>query len=332
VIGPTVGAAFGMWWFSGLPRVEGIMPPSDWEAMASYAFIGAAGAAVPLVSIDTILRAKGGVAWLTVLGLTAFSIFISGILFEASWRIVLALPLAIVLAGAAALVPRDEPRMGGWAFGSALMLAGWITAALMRGHHGGFINVYMILHWCVALGMGVALADIAKNAPKNVGYPLVAAMALAQLGHQISYFKDENYEPTEADVAAGDEVVAALARIDGPILAPYSAWMPAQAGHEPSWHLISLWDIRHRKGPFIDNVKRLTEASQKRYWGGVLESGDQAGVGIGIRGKYRKLKQFRFDGKALMPRTGWRRRPNVLWVRQLGSERAEDIPSNDTDL
>ena len=329
VIAPAVGAMFSMWWISNLPKVEGIMPPHRYEALAAYAFLGAGAVLVPLVSISQILSARGGKVWLGFISFVSFVFFISGIVFEAPLRLTLGVPVALMFAAGAVLAERT-PQNGAWSLGVAMAMTGWMTSALMRGHHGGFINVFMFLHWVTALGIAVMLADVAKQMPRNLGYPLAAAIALAQLGDQINYFKEANYEPTQADYDAGNELVDALKRVEGPVLSPFAPWTPALAGHEPSWHLIALWDIRHKKGPYVDNVRMLSRASTDRYWGAILEAGDAGGVGIGIRNNYRRLKTFQFTGRALMPRTGWRRRPNVLWVRDLGggeqAEAFEDTP------
>lgn len=199
-----------------------------------------------------------------------------------------------------------------WFYAAGVGITALITGALMRGHHGGFLNVFMPLHWVICFGFAVVLADMRWRMRPATGAMLVAVVFTAQIGLQLSKFEPDKYLPTEADVAAGDEVVKQLATYEGPVLSVFNPWLAYQAGHEPGFHLIALWDIRHPKGPFRDSVQEISEAVRKHHYGVVVDGSETMGYGVQ---KYYKLDQDVMpSGKAMMPKTGWRRRPKSLLV------------------
>jgi hypothetical protein len=196
-------------------------------------------------------------------------------------------------------------------FAVALYLFACISTGLMRGHHGGFINVFMFLHWLTAAMMALAVYDLAKHSPPIPGHALAAALIAAQAGLLAYRFDPARFLPDEADRVAGDAMVAYLKDAEGPILSPFNPWLAAQAGHEPGWHLIALWDIRHPTGPFREGSQRIFKAIKDQHWGTIVDSDEGADLGY-ING-YEKVRSFQSDRTTMMPRVGWRARPNVIW-------------------
>ncbi len=271
-----------------LPAVRGVPQPSAWEAVAGHIFLGA-GAAGLLVAVA---------GWL-----------------GQRWRAAPPGPFSRGLVSGGALV-----------HGALFLATALGVAALMRGHHGGFMNVLIPAHWAIALAFTGLLADLRGRLPGGAGGLLAGSLALAHLVPVALDSQHDRLIPGAEDVEAGQRVVDALRGREGPVLAPFSPWLPTYAGHAPSWHLIALWDIRHREGPYQPRVEALLRAAREGHWGTVLLADAEGdGEGLGVRRHYDHAQSFTFRGRTLQPRTGWHRRPASVWVRpEAGRPRAAD--------
>ncbi|HMV69024.1 MAG TPA: hypothetical protein PKA64_19405 [Myxococcota bacterium] len=208
---------------------------------------------------------------------------------------------------------------GDLVMGVALYVFACVSTGLMRGHHGGFINVFMFLHWLTAAMMALALYDLTRHTPAIPGHALAAVLAGAQAA-QLGWRMDvDRLIPSEADRAAGDAIVEYLKTAEPPILSPFNPWLAAQAGHEPGWHLIALWDIRHPNGPFREDVARIFRAIKEHHWGTIVDSDE--GAELGYVNGYEKVKSFQSNRTTMMPKVGWRARPNVIWTPRQGGAR-----------
>ena len=59
-------------------------------------------------------------------------------------------------------------------------------------------------------------------------------MAAAALAFGAATLDPERYQPTLDDVERGNAFVGLLRGKPGPVLSPFAAWIPAQAGSNPS--------------------------------------------------------------------------------------------------
>jgi len=207
---------------------------------------------------------------------------------------------------------------GRWLYGVGIAAMALFTAGMMRAHHGGFLNVYIPMHFAVALALGLGVAQSRRLWPRVEVYALGAAVVAVQL-YAKSGFEPERYLPTAADVAAGDRFVEALRECEGPVLSPYNPWLPVLAGHAPSFHLIALWDIDHKSGPYHSSMADIRAAADEHYWACVV-AGNGRPLGFGIQKNYGVWKTPRVTGgprsgggpPTFMPRTGWRVRPQSI--------------------
>ena len=194
-----------------------------------------------------------------------------------------------------------------WLGGTALVVATW-----MRGHNGGFLNVLIPAHLAICVGMGIGAVGLRERWPNAVVFVGTAAVMALQVGWIARQLDVDEVLPTPEDVAGGEAVVERLkACPDGPILSPHAAWLPVQAGREPSPHLIAIWDIRYEHGPFFDGMAQLAQAAKDHRWSCVVKGGRQA-LGFQIEQQYEVIETFRIPPKAMMPKTGWRVRPTDL--------------------
>ncbi len=184
------------------------------------------------------------------------------------------------------------------------------TTMLMRGHHGGFLNVHIQLFWMVCLGGGIAAGQAREH-----GSAWVAASALlfaGQFALQGAELVQKPLTPSAEDRAHGDHVVSVLSAAEGPVLSPYAPWLAHQAGHEPGFHLISLWDVAHARSPFPGTKGRLRKASAAQHWGAVVTGPKK--YAFGVHKHYRQTERLSASRGVFMPKTGWRAQPKALLV------------------
>ena len=263
-----------------------------------------------LVSTAWLTIASDGLFWTYVIEVPSAHPFVAGRFFwTAPKELLTALPWMSVLVGLVLMRGRQALGEGGrfWVVHGAMA---FFLSALMRGHHGGYMNVLMPGLWAVALGGALAVNELRLRHPSIVLRVTTSVVVAWQLWS--AQWQPSRYTPTEADVAAGDAVVERLREIDGPILAPWQPWMPVQAGHSGSVALIALWDIDHKDGPLYREAQVVAEAIKAKEFGAVLTA--KAKLKRGLRTHYRLAPMTRPTGPALYPKTGWKVRPHSLWV------------------
>ena len=226
-----------------------------------------------------------------------------------------ALGAAVGAAVVAALSSMVEGRVDGpWWTAFGVLLTAMFLASLMRAHNGGFINVLIPTHWVLLALAGVVLGQLRQAFP-STAVAAATALALAVQGVWLGTLTDlEPMKPTDGDHAAGAEVVAKMVEhCDGPIWSPYFAWLPVYAGQDPSLHLISLWDVDHKKGPLSAPAGSVKKAVRDHHYACVLEGGRQP-LAYGVPKAYRSVERFQFPGADMKPKTGWPVRPRTLLV------------------
>ena len=224
-------------------------------------------------------------------------------------ELLMAMPFTAAAIGLVAVHARRAVSSG-HRFWLAVGLMAVFLSALMRGHHGGYLNVLIPGLWIMALWSVLAIEHVRTRWPQAGVLMLTAALVCWQLWD--GRWAMGRYLPTAEDRAAGDRVVAQLSEVDGPILAPWQPWMPVAAGKEPSIALIALWDIDHKGGPLHEDAQIIAQSIAGHRWGAVMTARGKLKRGLS---KHYETTQFdRPKGRALYPKTGWRVRPHRLWV------------------
>lgn len=301
VVLPVATAVIGLWALARAPFAAGGLP--RWLTVGLTALGGVASIAW-IASLDPARGVAPATSW--ELGAASLTVGIGVV-------------AAVVVTVGMALAKRVD---GPWVLGAGLVATAAIVGGMMRAHHGGFTNVYMPLHLAIAGAFAFALADLSRR--HVVGAVIAALLGLGQLGIQWSSFKTDRLIPTDEDVAAGDALVAALAEHEGPYLSLYAPWIAYQAGGEPGMHLIALWDLNHKQGPYRPYVRKVRAAIDGHAFGVVVDA--RKSVGYGVVEAYPKVVQVPMHGRALMPRTGWRRRPDLLRFPASDPPAGDDAP------
>ena len=185
----------------------------------------------------------------------------------------------------------------------------WFFSGIMRGHHGGYLNVLLPGMWACALACGFLLDTLWKMSQQHYRWSLLGLVA-AQL--YSASWNISNLVPTQEDVEAGDTLISSLKEIEKPVFSPHAPWYPVLAGHPPSAHLIALWDIEHTGGPLADYVHVIEQAIEERRFGAILLANDKEDHG---RKKYYPfLTKVNYSSKKVFfPKKGWQVRPSNLY-------------------
>ncbi|MCB9673753.1 MAG: DUF2029 domain-containing protein [Alphaproteobacteria bacterium] len=308
----------------GLVGTPGIREPEPWMEQVAWASIGVAlGAVLGAALVRPVGRARLAGPAAAALGVVASFVdppaWVAEIGLSTSVWAVLAGAMAGSAAGLVAAAVQKTVD-GRWVYGVGVCAMALLTAGLMRGHHGGFLNVYIPMFWVLSLSVGMALGLSRRAWPRLEVYALGAVLVGAQLWAKTD-FEAERYLPIPEDVAAGDAFVETLRDCEGPVLSPFNPWLPVLAGHDPSFHLIALWDIDHRRGPYVADMEAIRQAGESGYWGCVV-SGSGRPLGFGIQKAYEvwrtpPVENVRREGggpPTFAPRTGWRARPQSILV------------------
>ena len=106
-----------------------------------------------------------------------------------------------------------------------------------------------------------------------------------------------------------------LKKIEKPVFSPHSPWYPVLAGHPPSAHLIAIWAIDHRDGPFEASVQTIELAMENQQFGAVLLGNEKkVKFDYGRKHFYPRRERIRYPSRqTFMPKKGWRVRPTNLY-------------------
>jgi len=263
--------------FFGPPLLVAIGLRSGWRAAARFG----AWSALPAVLLVVVLQVQSDGLFLRWLVAAPAS---HGLV----WRRVLpGTPLEIgshlgpaLLVVAAWLAKRiAAPRWTAWewAFAVGVGAVAAASAAWMRGHVGGFVNVLMPLHAVLALAFGLALAGLRTPRAARLA---VAGLAALQVALHLFALDPARAAPGEDARETGRKIVEALRALDGPILSPYAPWLAVQAGHAPSFHMQGLWDADRRRGPFPEAGAVVERAAAAHHWSAVLATRRRLGYGL----------------------------------------------------
>lgn len=301
-------AAFGLpilWWAHASGGRRAALQFVQWCVAPALVFTG-------------LMLLEGDGLFLTyLLGVPGAHPLVGARLFTSQWELLQALPIAVAaagVAGAGVVVFGDRAWLtlktptGGtfWMVCGGLAI---VMTSVMRAHHGGYLNVLIPGLWFLSLAGAVGLHQLRSLRSGPLG--VVGTSLLLGVQLVVGRWSLDDMVPTAADVQAGERVVAAVAAIDGDVLAPWNPWIAVQAGKAPGFHLIALWDVADHEGPLKDAAASIDTALAERRWSAVLTSNDK--LGHGLNQAYTRGPGIRPAGKLLTPRTGWPVRPARIW-------------------
>jgi 4-amino-4-deoxy-L-arabinose transferase-like glycosyltransferase len=257
--------------------------------------------------------------------------------FVGFWTEDLLRPLPVAVAASAALLvalarARDYRR---GLFYLALLGGTAATSWASRLHSGGYDNVMLVVYSaCAIVAAGAlhrALESRRVSDPRR-RVPLHAALyAAAALQFLILVYHPIRQLPTAADRAAGDALVTAIAELPGDVYLPGHGYLATMAGKPAYAHAAMITDvIRAIEGPAKDMMaEAFGEALRSRRFDAIIMDSEfppscpprgETVTNINwfcqdIHDHYRRVGSLLEDRTVFWPRTGVRRRPEQLFVR-----------------
>lgn len=118
------------------------------------------------------------------------------------------------------------------------------------------------------------------------------------------------YLPSPRDAADAAAFIEELRALPDPVLSPYAPYALVQAGKDPTFSLICLWDIDYKGGPYYRFAQRVEDSLQERRWAAIVVPNDK--LGYGLLKHYGKDRNF----SHLPPDTvvGWEVQLRQIWV------------------
>ncbi|MDG1478871.1 MAG: hypothetical protein P8R54_04735 [Myxococcota bacterium] len=276
----------------------------------------------PALLVTGAVQLSGDGLFLTyLLGVPSRHPFVLGRFIPGAEReIFMTLPLTLGLAGltAAAWLARTRfpslnrpPRPIGSGLSYWLIQGGMLVllSAVMRGHHGGYVNVLIPGIWAAALWSALAVGRVRAEWPLLTVRIATSLLIAGQLW--VGRWDPAPLTPTAEDVAAGDALIEEIAEVDGEVLAPQFPWYPVMAGKTPYFHLIALWDINHTGGPLEHGVAHIEQAMSDKHWAAIFTANSK--LEHGFKKNYRRQSTIQ-SGTAMQPVTGWRVRPRYRYI------------------
>lgn len=217
-----------------------------------------------------------------------------------------------------------ERRTADLVFWTALLGALFAVSLGSRMHWGGATNVLLPAHLGLSLAWGVAIHRLVLAPPvADARACAVAVLAVLQLGALV--YDPRPLVPTAADRRAGDAFVAALAALDGDVLATWHGHLPRLAGKRVFAHRSAVHDVM--RSDRTDEIAALQAAFDaalaERRFGAVvvdqpyfLRDYEKAA----LEGRYELVGPMLEDGLEIGGLLGYRANPRVyLPVRLDGS-------------
>ncbi len=225
----------------------------------------------------------------------------------------------VLLAGAVVLAPLlrrldADPaaerrwRQGVVYWGAQCALA-VLLSMVMRGHHGGYLNVLVPAHWALSLAIALGVHALRRRWEHSLLVLLTSVTIAVQV--DAGRWELDEVLPTDADRAAGDALIDRLRDAPEPLLIPHSPWYAVLAGKQPGFHLIALWDIDHG-GALSPFVEELDAALTEGHWKTIVLPNSK--FRPPLRDTYRQVDTVRYTGRSFYPKTGWQVRPRFIYA------------------
>jgi Dolichyl-phosphate-mannose-protein mannosyltransferase len=233
---------------------------------------------------------------------------------QKQWPLVL-----LILGGTVKLAWRTRalPALGSPVVYYATAATGLIASAwVSRLHAGGYANVLMPAYAAIALLTGLTYARLVNGRARRLASPLLGATLLLQLG--LLAYPPGAQIPTRADRAAGDQLIAQLRALPGPVIVFRHPWYATIAGKGTSAQEEAIGDVLRSaasrgKSALLASLHRALDADNVQAV--VLDgSWDVHFFGAALTRDFR-LQAQPITPTRLYPLTDVRTSPTLLYLR-----------------
>lgn len=198
-------------------------------------------------------------------------------------------------------------------FWSALFAALVGSAWLSRIHSGGYSNVLLPGFAALAIYFGMGVGSLLN---RYKGYATwILGVCILQFG--LLFYPPLAQIPTYEDRAAGERLVGVIRSYGGDVLVPFHGYYGTLAGKRTYAHEQALGDVfRGKDGPLkVELEAEIAGALEKREFEAIILDRRWRYMDRIARGYEERGPVFE-SGGVFWPVTGWRIRPQVVYVRK----------------
>ena len=194
----------------------------------------------------------------------------------------------------------------------------FLCAYLSRLHNGGYVNVLMPAHLALAIITSRAMYEVFQT--KMFGlHAVVCCLIVCQM--YICLYNPLVYLPNQADLLANREVIELLKKSPGPVWIPYHSYLAYKAQKPRHAHILAMVDVKQsdREGASINLENELQKKIQDQLFSLIiLDEWDRYGMGEAfLSGKYEKVGILFNDKGTMLPKSGYRTRPQWIFLPKL---------------
>ncbi len=212
------------------------------------------------------------------------------------------------------LLPADsqtEQKEKWWWLSLAVAFVG--ASFFSRLHDGGWNNVLLPAHAMLAVILASSLGKLFRNAGPS--FRLVI-YGVCFLQFSLLIFDPGDHLPTEADLKAGDQLLARLHAAGDDVWIPHHGWMVAVTG-KSSAHSMAIEDVL--RGGDLDIATKLDQeirgAIARGRWQLIVL--DNLCYSEELAGHYSQVESAVADSMAFWPVTGARERPELVFEKTI---------------
>lgn len=184
-----------------------------------------------------------------------------------------------------------------------------------RLHSGGDVNVLMPVFAVICLMVGLLLNEVKNNNFKIplTGLTLIAGVLIAIQLVRMNY-NHNDFIPTAADKAKGEEILKLIESVEGPVMVSSHGYWQAKVGKATNAHFMAGFDILRSEETFVNDlvVKDMRKRIANQYYDLIIQ--DNSYFVAEIREYYVCVDTIRYvDEKHFMPVSGAKLRPKCIY-------------------
>jgi hypothetical protein len=229
--------------------------------------------------------------------------------------LVFALPFAVVAIAGWCWRTRDRVSL----FFYFAFLAGAVVSWIVpRAKVGGAMNNLIPLHACLIVFLGVAVGELLKSESRR-GWVAPTAAACLALQFLWLAFDPRIALPRPGESDAGERFIRRLAATNGEVLMPAHGYLAGLASKRVYAHQMPVDDLSRSGLPGAEMVRdEFARAISEQRFELIVDStsrfletypNDQV-----LKANYRPAGPVFKEADMLVPRSGWRVSPGLVWV------------------
>tara|TARA_Y100000589_G_scaffold96808_1_gene91317 strand:- start:727 stop:2172 length:1446 start_codon:yes stop_codon:yes gene_type:complete len=194
----------------------------------------------------------------------------------------------------------------------------FVCSYLSRLHNGGYVNVLIPAHLAIAIITSRSVFEVFQTEKPGL-HAVTCLLIVAQMG--ICFYNPLAYLPSHEDLLANRKVVKMLHQSPGEVWIPYHSYLAHLADKPRHSHILAMVDVKQSDSEGVAlsmEDELLTKIKNQMFTLIILDEWDRYGMDKAfLKGKYEKIGML-FDNKqTLIPKSGYRTRPQWVFLPKI---------------